>query len=251
MKITVNIDDKLSVDNVSTIIAEKLRQENIPFTFEYEPYSKEYIEWEREILSKPIVIDDIAIKVLTVRNKHFKLLDDCDTTGKKVIEIEPSNCFGVGTHPTTQMCIKALKKHLPENAKVLDVGCGSGILSIVSLLYGALSAEGIDIDGSAIKGAKNNAMLNGVADKFTVRQGDLIEGVTDEYNVVVANILTDPLKELIPNLKNCLAENGIAVISGVIDFRKEEVEELLHDDFDIVEQTAEENWCCYVLKKHS
>ena len=248
MKITVNFDDNLSVDSVSTIIAEKLRQENIPFTFEYEPYSKEYIEWERELLSKPIVIDDIAIKVLTVRNKHFKLLDDCDTTGKKVIEIEPSNCFGVGTHATTQMCIKALKKHLPEKAKVLDVGCGSGILSIVSLLYGADTAHGIDIDGSAIKGAKNNAMLNGVADKFTVRQGDLIEGVTDEYNVVVANILTDPLKELIPNLKNCLAENGIAIISGVIDFRKEEVEELINNDFDIVEQTKTDNWYCYVLK---
>lgn len=248
MKITVNFDDNLSVDNVSTIIAEKLRQENIPFTFEYEPYSKEYIEWERELLSKPILIDDIAIKVLTVRNKHFKLLDDCDTTGKKVIEIEPSNCFGVGTHATTQMCIKALKKHLPEKAKVLDVGCGSGILSIVSLLYGADTAHGIDIDGSAIKGAKNNAMLNGVADKFTVRQGDLIEGVTDKYDVVVANLLTDPIKQLLPNLKNCLAENGFAVISGIIDFRKEEVEELINKDFEIIEQTKTDNWCCYVLK---
>lgn len=248
MKITVNIDDKLSVDNVSTIIAEKLRQENIPFTFEFEPYSKEYIEWERELLSRPIIVGDIAIKVQTVRNKHFKLLDNCDTENKIVLEIEPSNCFGVGTHPTTQMCTKALKKHLPENAKVLDVGCGSGILSIVSLLYGAEQAHGIDIDGSAVKGARNNAMLNGVADKFTVEQGNLIEGVADKYNVVVANLLTDPIKQLLPNLKNCLAENGIVIISGVIDFRKEEVEELINKDFEIVEQTKTDNWCCYVLK---
>ena len=248
MKIIINIDDKLSVDNVSTIIAEKLRQENIPFTFEFESYSKEYIEWERELLSRPIIIGDIAIKVQTVRNKHFKLLDNCDTENKIVLEIEPSNCFGVGTHATTQMCIKALKKHLPEKTKVLDVGCGSGILSIVSLLYGALSAYGIDIDSASVKGARNNAMLNGVADKFIVEQGNLIEGVTDKYDVVVANLLTDPLKELIPNLKNCLAENGIVIISGIIDFRKNEVEELINNDFDIVEQTKTDNWCCYVLK---
>ena len=248
MKITINVDDNLFIDNISTIIAEKLRQENISFTFEYEPYTKEYIEWEREILSKPIIIDDIAIKVLTPRNKHFKLLDNLNLKDKKIIEIEPANCFGVGTHVTTQMCIKALKKYLPKNAKVLDVGCGSGILSIASLLYEASSAHGIDIDGTAVKGAKNNAILNNVTDKFTIEQGDLIENITNKYDIVVANLLTDPIKELLPSLKNCLVESGIAIISGVIGFRKEEVEKIIHNDFYIVEQTITDNWCCYVLK---
>lgn len=249
MKITINIDDNLSLDNVSTIIAEKLRQENIPFTFEFEPYSKEYIEYERELLSKPIIIDDIAIKVLTARNKHFKIFDNCTfDENKKIITIEPSNCFGAGTHSTTQLCIKALKKHLPKKARVLDVGCGSGILSIVSLLYGAEAAHGIDINSSAVKGARNNAMLNNVADKFTVEQGNLIEKVTDKYDVVVANLLTDPIKELLPNLKNSLTENGIVILSGIINFRAEEIEKLIYNEFYIIEKTTADNWCCYVLK---
>ena len=172
------------------------------------------IEAQRKLYSQPIVIGDVAVKVLTVRNKHFGILDGVTIPGKTMVEIDPGFVFGDGTHATTKMCVEAIQKHLKKGATVLDIGCGTGIQSIISALLGAGQVESVDIDPSAISVTEHNAELNGVADRITARVGDLTENASGVYDLVVANILADPVIELAGKL-NALDKND-RCISPVI-----------------------------------
>ena len=162
--VIVSINDDLDTDKVATILSEKLKQDNIPFSLNVNrSFNREQIRAERERFSKPIMVgDNIAVKVLTARNRHFKLLDGYDLSDKIVVSLDYNASFGTGTHSTTQMCVEAIEKYLPQKAKVLDIGCGSGILSIISLLLGASRADGVDLEASAVNTAKKNAELNNV-----------------------------------------------------------------------------------------
>lgn len=140
-----------------------------------------------------------------------------------VMKIDPGMAFGTGAHETTRLCLKALTKLDLEGKALLDVGCGSGILSIGGVLLGAKSAFGCDIDQLAVEVARRNAALNGLEEKTTYAAGDLLSVVHGEYPIVVANIVADVILMLLKDLKTVLMPGGTFIASGIIDDRKDEL----------------------------
>ena len=245
------IKSDVNPDRIVTFIKEKCQQEGLDFEVKMEgKMGKETIHRERELLSKPILIGNkFAIKALTIRNRHFGTLDGVAIPGRTMVEIDPGvNSFGIGTHPTTAMCVEAIEEHLKPGSSVLDVGTGSGILSIVSLLLGADKADGVDLNVSAVYAARKNAELNGVSNRFNAMHGNLTDTVNGRYDLIVANLLADPIKELLPTLKNFTNPNSIVILSGIVDFREKEVMAAANANFDIVDRKIRDNWVCVVLK---
>lgn len=142
---------------------------------------------------------------------------------RKVLKLDPGMAFGTGTHETTYLCLEVLDKSIKGGERVLDVGTGSGILGIGAILLGAGEVQGIDIDPTAVKVAKENAQLNGVADKFKIIVGDLSDKATGKYDIIVANIVANAVMMLSETIKNFLKEGGLYITSGIIDTRKDEV----------------------------
>lgn len=176
--------------------------------------------------------------------------------GKVPLILEPGLTFGTGSHATTRLCLTALEKHVRGGETVLDLGCGSGILSIAALLLGADHAVACDIDEKCMDVAYENAALNGVGrDRYTVRWGDV---VTDQalrqelggpYDVVVANIVADVIKALASTVRPLVKEGGIFLCSGIIDDRAEEVAQCLRDNgWTIAETRSSEGWFSYLCR---
>ncbi|MCF2641084.1 MAG: 50S ribosomal protein L11 methyltransferase [Lachnospiraceae bacterium] len=169
-------------------------------------------------------IDDILIKPTWEELKE----EDKD---KFLIEIDPGVSFGTGKHETTQLCIRQIRKYMNEGDKVLDVGCGSGILSIVALKLGASHVVGTDLDENCMTSTYENMAVNHLdkeLGEFYV--GNLIDDTalqkqvgTEEYDIVVANILADVIIPMAPVIPARLKENGIFITSGIIDFKENEV----------------------------
>ena len=170
--------------------------------------------------------------------------------------LNPGLTFGTGSHATTRLCLTALEKHVRGGETVLDLGCGSGILSIAALLLGADRAVACDIDEKCMDVAYENAALNGVGrDRYTVRWGDV---VTDRalrrelggpYDVVVANIVADVIKALASTVRPLVREGGIFLCSGIIDDRAEEVAQCLRDNgWTIAETRSSEGWFSYLCQ---
>ncbi len=154
-----------------------------------------------------------------------------EDSDKKVLHIDPGTAFGTGMHETTQLCIRAIKKHLTPETRILDVGTGSGILSIISLMYGAKEAVGTDLDPCAIPAVADNKANNGIKDDaFKVIIGNIISdpAIQDEvgyecYDIVVANILADVLVPLTPVIVNQMKKGGVYITSGIINNKEAEV----------------------------
>ena len=150
---------------------------------------------------------------------------------KKILHIDPGTAFGTGMHETTQLCIRQLWKYITPETKLLDVGTGSGILSIVALMYGAKEAKGTDLDPCAIDAVRENKEANGIPEEqFTLTIGNIItdKAVQDEmgyecYDIVVANILADVLVPLTPVIVHHLKKGGIYITSGIIDDKEQTV----------------------------
>lgn len=174
--------------------------------------------------------------------------DDYDPNGRVVLNIDPGLAFGTGNHETTRLCLEAVERYLKEGDTVLDVGCGSGILAIASLLLGAGSAVGVDIDETAVKTAKENAEINNVADRFTAITGDLTEKVTGKYNLIVANIVADAIMFLSKGVKEFMTPDTVYIMSGIIDTRADEVISAISPDFEIIEKYEDKGWVCLVAK---
>lgn len=174
--------------------------------------------------------------------------DKYDPKGRVVLNLDPGLAFGSGTHETTRLCLQAIEKYTTANSTVLDVGCGSGILAVASLLLGAKSAVGVDIDEMAVKTAKENAVLNKVNDRFTVLSGNLTDKVEGKYNVVVANIVADAIIMLSKDIKNFMYDNSYYIMSGIIDTRVDDVLNAIEDTFEVTEKLLENGWCCLVAK---
>ena len=143
--------------------------------------------------------------------------------GETIMKIDPGMAFGTGAHETTRLCLKALTKEDLTDKTILDVGCGSGILSIGGVLLGAKSAFGCDIDQLAVEVAKRNAALNGLENCTDYAAGDLLEVVEGQYPIVVANIVADVILMLLKDLKTVLLPGGTFIASGIIDDRKDEL----------------------------
>ena len=165
---------------------------------------------------------------------------------RKVLKIDPGAAFGTGTHATTAMCLALLDQLITPNQTVLDIGCGSGILSIAAVLLGAERATGIDIDPVAVKVARENAALNGLSEKTEFLVGNLNEKITSRYSVVCANIVADVIMALAPDVPGLLAPGGRFLCSGIIDSRAEEVRAaLLRAGLQITNTVTESNWVAF------
>lgn len=177
--------------------------------------------------------------------------DEYDANGRKVLHIEPGLAFGTGSHPTTKLCLETLENYIDESSTVLDIGCGSGILSIASLLLGAKSAFGVDIDSLAVKTSMANADENGFGtDRFTAVQGNLSDKVSGKFNVVVANIVADIIMEFNKDVGKFLTDDGVYITGGIIETREDEVlYSFAQNGFEVIERFEEKGWLVFVLKK--
>ena len=177
--------------------------------------------------------------------------DEYDAGGRKILHIEPGLAFGTGSHPTTKICLETLEKYIDESSTVLDIGCGSGILSIASLLLGAESAFGVDIDSLAVKTAMANAEENGFGnDRFNVVQGNLSDKVSGKYNVIVANIVADIIMEFNKEVGKFLDDDGVYITGGIIEAREDEVlMSFIQNGFEVINRFEEKGWLVFVLKK--
>lgn len=178
-------------------------------------------------------------------------INDYDSQGRKVLNIEPGLAFGTGSHPTTKLCLETLESYISESSTVLDIGCGSGILSIASLLLGAKSAFGVDIDSLAVKTAKANALENGFDEsKFKVVQGDLSDKVSGKFNVIVANIVADIIMMFNKQVGAFLEDGGVYITGGIIETREDDVTASFKENgFEIIERRENNGWLVFVLKK--
>ena len=177
--------------------------------------------------------------------------------GERVkLVLNPGLTFGTGSHATTRLCLQALDTHIHGGESVLDLGCGSGILSIAALRLGAARAFACDIDEKCVDVAYENAALNGIGkDRYTVRWGDVLsdEALRQEmgggYDVVVANIVADVIMGLSGSVRSFLKAGGLFLCSGIIDDRAEEVlAKLKGDGWDVFEQRSSEGWFSYLCQ---
>lgn len=177
--------------------------------------------------------------------------DEYDAGGRKILHIEPGLAFGTGSHPTTKLCLETLEKYVKSDSTILDIGCGSGILSIASLLLGAKSAFGVDIDKLAVKTALENAKENGFEPPvFEAVNGNLSDKVSGKYSIVVANIVADIIMEFNKDVADFLEDGGYYITGGIIDIRRDEVIcSFEQNGFEIVESFEEKGWNVFVCKK--
>ncbi len=171
--------------------------------------------------------------------------------GRAILSIDPGMAFGTGGHDTTRLVLETLERHVTPGVKFLDIGCGSGILSIAACLLGAGSALGIDIDVLAVKTAIENGALNGLTPpKYEIRLGDLAKDVSGKYPVIAANIVGDAIIMLSPAVPALLAEDGVYIVSGIIDTREQDVLTALEGcGFAVAERHEHGGWLCLVTKK--
>jgi ribosomal protein L11 methyltransferase len=170
--------------------------------------------------------------------------------GETVIRLDPGMAFGTGTHATTQMCLRLLEKHLHPGDRVIDVGCGSGILSIAAAKLGAGSVLAVDLDEVAVQKTRENVILNGVQDLVFVRTGDLLTGVTEEGDLILANLLAPIILRLARDLRRVLRPGGRLIASGIVSDQLRSVREALEDaGLAMVETIGEGDWVALVAKR--
>ena len=175
-----------------------------------------------------------------------------------ILHIDPGTAFGTGAHETTQLCIRQIKKYVTPETEILDVGCGSGILGIVALMYGAKHAKGTDLDPCALDASKENLENNNInPDDFEIIIGNIIseKEVMDwagyeKYDIVVANILHNVLDPLTPVIKNQLKKGGIYITSGIIDEKEQFVLDVMkREGLEVLEVTRQGEWVSITARK--
>ncbi len=195
------------------------------------------------------VTDDIVIKPTW---ESYEKEKDSDI----LIEIDPGIAFGTGSHETTKLCIQALDRYVKEGDSILDVGCGSGILSIAALKLGASHATAIDIDETAVRVASENMEVNRISSsQCTLYDGDIIYNdflkvkAGTGHDIVVANILADVIIPLTGVIRPHLKDGGLYITSGIIDSKEEDVRCALEENgFEILAVEHLKEWCCFVAR---
>ena len=174
-----------------------------------------------------------------------------------VVELDPGTAFGTGTHHTTRLCITQLKKYMQPGQSILDVGCGSGILSIIALLLGAKEASATDVDVHAVEAALENAGVNGIqSDIYTVLTGDVISDEDfrhrvgeHKFDMVLANIFAEIIIPLSGVVKEMMRTGALFITSGIIDEREEDVRKALTENgFEIMEVTHSGGWVSFTAR---
>ena len=177
---------------------------------------------------------------------------------RKLLRIDPGTAFGTGMHATTQLCIRQILQYVTPQTKILDIGCGSGILGIIALMYGADSAYGTDLDSCAIEASLENMKVNGIDQKkFPVVIGNIItdEEVRDmagyeKYDIVAANILAEVLLDLTPQAVKHLKKGGIYITSGIIEGKEDLVKNaVIKVGLEVLDCTRQGEWFCVTARK--
>ena len=175
--------------------------------------------------------------------------------GDLVIEIDPGMAFGTGTHETTRLCMGlmqlAIRDHgAPGDCRVLDVGCGSGILSIGAALLGCGDVLGVEIDPDAVEVAKENVAKNGLGDRIRILEGDLTKGLDYEADIIVANLMADLVMMLAGSCREHLAEHGVFISSGILTEKRETVSQAIREaGFTITRVVTDGEWCAIEARR--
>ncbi|WP_126993085.1 50S ribosomal protein L11 methyltransferase [Thermosipho globiformans] len=210
------------------------KQENVPL-----PFNLEFVEnrtttsedWVKNLITKPFeFIEGVYVDP-----------DHNNVDGEIVIKITPGLAFGTGLHDTTKLSAKFLKKYLRPGMDVLDLGCGSAILSILAKKLGAGRVLGVDNDPLAVEAAKENVERNNV--DVEIRQSDLFSNVDGKFDLIVSNIIAEILIEALKDLPKFLKKDGIVILSGIIDLKMP-----LFKDFNIIEHWRSNEWNALVIK---
>lgn len=223
-----------------------------------EENSKGYILLGSLEITTKIIEDDDWVNVW---KKHYKPIEKgrvviCpewltyDGENKVIVKLNPNMAFGTGEHETTSMCVDLLQKYLQDGDVVYDIGCGSGILGITCAMLGAKEVLLTDIDSLSIKSSIDNAKLNNVQDKLTIKQTSLLDGVDGVADFIIANITAEILVMLSPMVPSRLKDNGFLLLSGIIHSRRELVKDTYEKlGFKFVEIKTLGEWNCMVFQK--
>lgn len=218
-----------------------------------ETEDKDWINNWKEFFHAFRIGDDIVIKPTWQKNEEADVRE-----GDLVLEIDPGISFGTGAHETTKLCIEELRRFVNSGDEILDVGCGSGILSIAAVKMGAAHAYAIDIDPIAVDATRENMETNHVSPEFiTAEAGNVIcdeelqkKCGIEKYDIVVANILADVLVPLTPVVVPFMKKDGLYITSGIIDMKEEEVREAVEaSGLTVLEINHMNDWVSIVAKK--
>lgn len=176
--------------------------------------------------------------------------ENVEDTGRTILSIDPGMAFGSGTHETTQLCLEQLEQLSLQDARVADIGCGSGILSIAAALFGAADVQAVDIEPMSIRMTEENAEINGVKDIIRAREGSLLDGVEAPVDFVVSNILAEILVRMIPDLDPVLAPAGTVIFSGIIEEKKDLVAQALTaHGYAVVREKTDGGWVVLMAER--
>ncbi len=238
------VDENENPTEALSYIKERLDFSGIPFSAETNGCREEdwANNWRKYFKPKPV-------------GEKLYILPDWETSfsagDRKVLRIEPGAAFGTGTHDTTRLCLQTLENYVKQGSTVLDIGTGSGILAISSMLLGAGEGMGVDIDELAVKTAKENGLKNGFGEpQLRFVCGDLADKVTKKYDVVVANIVADVIIFFSKTVKQFMKDDAVFITSGIIESRADEVAAALAENgLKITERNENGGWVCFVSKK--
>lgn len=183
--------------------------------------------------------------------------EEATDTDRMVFEINPGLSFGTGSHHTTRLCLEDIEKSVSDGDEVLDLGCGSGILSIVSLMYGAKNAIAVDIDPNSMDTAYDNLARNNISrDRYNVLIGNILSDedlqeqvLAKQYDIVLANIVADVIIAALPLVKKAIKPDGIFITSGIIEDRMEDViSALTESGFEIISEKRSADWAEFKCK---
>lgn len=193
---------------------------------------------------KPVKISE-KITIIPTWEEYTPVFSD-----EIIIELDPGMAFGTGTHPTTVLSVQALERFVSKNDRVIDVGAGSGVLSIASVLLGANQVYSYDLDDVAVKSTLINAKLNNVEDRIHPKQNNLLENVDFKADIIVANILAEIIVRFVHDAYRILNPGGIFITAGIIQAKKKQVkDELVSAGFDCIEVNQMEDWVSIIAKK--
>jgi ribosomal protein L11 methyltransferase len=171
-------------------------------------------------------------------------------TDELIIELDPGMAFGTGTHPTTVMCIQALERTVKKGDRLIDVGTGSGVLSIAAAQLGAGYISALDLDEVAVTTAKENVELNNVQNIVNVSKNNLLEGIEESVDGIVANILAEVIVRFTDDAAKIVKKDGFFIASGIIQQKKQEVKDaFVKAGFEITETLLMEDWVALIAKK--